>query len=226
MLHLSVEQGVMLSGDSVTVTAEIIDDKSGVNYVYAVFTAPSGNKSDSVMLYRTSGNTYTGEIDISEYKEIGTWNLDYIYVGDSENNGRYLYANDLATIADNTSFIIVDANSDTEAPDVLQLSVEQGVMLPGDSVTVTAEIIDDKSGVNYVYAVFTAPSGNKSDSVMLYRTSGNTYTGEIGISEYKEIGTWDLYYIYVGDSENNGRYLYANDLATITDKPSFTVGTN
>ena len=64
----------------------------------------------------------------------------------------------------------VELNSDTEAPEVLNLSVEQGPVSPGDSVTVTAEITDDKSGVNYAYAIFTAPSGNKSESVTLYRT--------------------------------------------------------
>ena len=223
VLHFSVEQGTMTPGDSVTVTAEITDDKSGVNYVCANFTAPSGNKSENVILHRTSGNTYTGEFSVSEYKESGTWDLYSIYTFDNENNVRALYGNDLATITDYASFIVANANSDTEAPEVLWLSVEQGTMTPGNSVTVTAEIADDKSGVNYACANFTAPSGNKSENVILHHTSGNTYTGEFSVSEYKESGTWDLYSIYTFDNENNVSALYGYDLATITDNGSIIV---
>ncbi|WP_161525854.1 G5 domain-containing protein, partial [Trichococcus alkaliphilus] len=225
VLHVSVEQGIMLPGDSVTVTAEIADEKSGVEYAYAYFTAPSGNKSEVVTLKRISGNTFEGEFIISEYEESGTWNLDYIFVRDNENNSRVLYESDLATITENTStsIIVGDANSDTEAPEVLHVSVEQGIMLPGDSVTVTAEIADEKSGVEYAYAYFTAPSGNKSEVVTLKRISGNTFEGEFIISEYEESGTWNLDYIFVRDNENNSRVLYESDLATITENTSTSI---
>src|SRR5579863_5882520 len=199
---------------SVSVTAQLTDDLSGVTYGYLVFYSPSGQHSVGAYLNLTSGTnlngTYTGTAVFPAYTEPGTWTA---LVTAYDNAGNELY--DSTAQLQSLGFpatIGVTSQQDTQPPVLTALSftpTQVDTTSTSASVSVTAQLTDDLSGVTYGYLVFYSPSGQHSVGAYLNLTSGTnlngTYTGTAVFPAYTEPGTWTA---LVTAYDNAGNELY------------------
>src|SRR5579863_3716080 len=104
------------------------------------------------------------------------------------------------------------AQQDTQPPVLTALSftpTQVDTTSTSASVSVTAQLTDDLSGVTYGYLVFYSPSGQHSVGAYLNLTSGTnlngTYTGTAVFPAYTEPGTWTA---LVTAYDNAGNELY------------------
>ena len=114
------------------------------------------------------------------------------------------------------------AASDTTAPTLKSISVSPKYASAGDTVTVTAEVDDgaDGSGADWV-AVYYDANKDTMDPVVLRKQSDGTWSGTRTVGEYDTAGKWSVKYVYLTDSADNTRMVYASDL-DMSDA-SFTV---
>jgi len=81
---------VSSSSQTITVTAHVTDDNSGVSYVQPLFSSPSGQQSATAGLTLVSGTAqdgiYQGIVTIPESAESGTWTMGQFWVGDVVGN--------------------------------------------------------------------------------------------------------------------------------------------
>jgi trimeric autotransporter adhesin len=199
---------------TVKLIADVSDNDTGVNSVYANYLKPSG-RSYSLNLYLNSiSGKYEGSISIDQYEEIGNWKLNYVRLGDKAGNYKYIYDSVLNPTSSekqdfsNCKVYVEGITPDLIAPSLDDLSRELIQNTNNTAlIKLFAEVNDDLSGVrtNSVYAVYQKPSG-KTFTVSFNR-SGSTgkYEASIPIDKYDETGTWKLRYISVEDNKGNSR---------------------
>ena len=87
------------------------------------------------------------------------------------------------------------------------------------TVTMTAQVTDNLSGVAAVDADFISPSGGEAASCGMSLISGTnlngTYQCTVGIPAYSEAGTWTVFYVYVADNVNNNHTYHTSDLTAL-----------
>lgn len=218
---LSVSESKASPGDPVTLTADIVDDLSGISRAYAVYYSPNGIKNNRVELYYNSTTSkYEGSFKFNEYSESGEWVLAYIYLEDNKDNYTYVYDSttypSYETTMDFSLYKIVLAGGITDtAPPVLN-SVE---LLSSSPVTVggyakfRVEITDDVSGVSRAYLGLTKPSG-KSYYASLSQVNG-IYEASVPIDQYDELGDWKLHNVTMYDNAGNSVSVYDSSMMSI-----------
>ncbi|MBD2144907.1 hypothetical protein [Sphaerospermopsis sp. FACHB-1194] len=236
-----------ISAQSITVTAQITDDMSGLvssnSYAIARFQSPSGQQSVSVLLDssdRTSGTAqngiYSDRLTVPQFSEAGIWTLDYFSLRDAVGNRKSLYLADLQLLGFPTQFTVV-GSPDTTAPSLGSFSLSTtsvNTSISAQSITVTAQITDDMSGLvssnSYAIARFQSPSGQQSVSVLLDssdRTSGTAQNGidsdRLTVPQFSEAGIWTLDYFSLRDAVGNRKSLYLADLQLLGFPTQFTV---
>jgi hypothetical protein len=201
---------------SVTVTATITDDLSGVSSpVYVNFMSPVHGQFQHAYLVPAGGATYAGTITIPRYAENGVWTPVYFEFGDAAGNEVVLYAPSLAAMG---ATITVSGPSDTAPPSLDTLTVNPSsidVSSASQSVTVTAVVEDALSGVSDVVVVFWSPSHGQHRYLALAHVSGDTYAGTVTFPRYAESGTWTVYYFEAHDAAGNTLDLGGAGLVTI-----------
>ena len=223
---------------SITLSVEATDDLSGIGWVSAVLTSPSGEQSHCFCsgLPLTSGSytggDFTSSIAIPQFSVAGTWMVDYIIIEDNVNNRRRYSAAQLATLGASPSFEVLATQEDETASEIADITLtptEVDVSDGSASITLSVEATDDLSGIGWVSAVLTSPSGEQSHCFCsgLPLTSGSytggDFTSSIVIPQFSEAGTWMVDYIIIEDNVNNRRRYSAAQLATLGASPSFEV---
>ena len=203
---------------NVNVTAQISDDLSGVVECLVFFTSPSGKHSAGTRLSLISGTnlngTWQGQIIIPAYSEPGTWMVSEIESSDNVGNGWFYTTNQIQALGFPTALQV------TSQQDVTPPTLNGFTFTPASvnttstsaSVTATAQISDDLSGVVECLVFFTSPSGKQSAGARLNLVSGTningTWQGQIFIPAYSEPGTWTVSEVSSSDNVGNG-WLYS-----------------
>lgn len=125
-----------------------------------------------------------------------------------------------ASGADSVAVEVTQVRSDTMPPELVSAAVAPDTLDVRDSpdtVTVTAEVTDDLSGVDLVSAQFQSPSGDQLVGFFaLPRISGDefsgTYEGEAEFPENAEAGTWELLRLRMTDNAGNFETLSTQQL--------------
>jgi hypothetical protein len=196
---------------TVTVTAQLSDNLSGVQNCAVYFIDPSGTLSEGAYLYLISGTnlngTYQGQVVIPAYAEPGTWTAQ-IYASDNDSNFFVDNAAQLQSLGFPTN-LQVTSQQDITPPTLISFTftpTSVNTTTSSANVTVTAQLSDDLSGVQNSEVDFTNPSGTLSEGAYLYLISGTnlngTYQGQVVIPAYAEPGTWTAQ-IYASDNDSN-----------------------
>ena len=118
------------------------------------------------------------------------------------------------------SKVVIDTDADdTEAPVITTTPILEAQPL-GVAVEVTADVVDDKSGVREVYLYYKQETSTFWQSVKLEPTEGNTYQGSIPGDYVHTAGMH--YYLSATDEMNNGGFAPAQGEA---DPYHFAIGT-
>jgi hypothetical protein len=215
---------VSSSSQTITVTARITDDLSGLRSLELYFYSPSGNQSvyvgfgDSRRISGTANDgVYQSTMTIPAFSEAGSWEVQSIYLSDRVGNSTNYWRDEvLAFMAARdfpSQFAVNSSASDTSPPELVSFDFTPktvNVSSSPQTITVTARITDDLSGLNSLSAYFYSPSGNQyvyvrfSDSQRISGTANDgVYQGTMTIPVFSEAGSWEVQDIYLSDRVGN-----------------------
>ncbi len=200
----------------VTVTAHLTDDNTGVQFAEVYFSSPSAAQTAFASFALTSGTgtdgSYTASVTIPKNGEPGTWKLNRVDLQDNASNSVQYGPGFSRSFPSGmpTDLSVQNANVDTTAPTLVSLSFSPpsvDVRTAAKTVTVTAHITDNKSGVQHAEVYFLSPSKTQQALNSFALTSGTgtdgTYTATITIPKSGEAGTWKLTRVNLLDAANN-----------------------
>lgn len=138
----------------VTVTAEITDNLSGVNYGYADFYSPNRGQYVRAYLYRISGTelsgAYRGTATFKPGIDPGTWLLDWFGASDAVGNWRTLTGAALVALQPDRT-VTVESIPDTTKPQITALRITPRTMdvsTADQAVTIEFDFVDDVVGMS------------------------------------------------------------------------------
>lgn len=169
-------------GTPFTISANV-SDNVGVDTVYAYLYTPTGIFQDSVQLtYDSKTGQWSGSYTLSQYAEAGDWTIE-IDATDTSGN---------LSIDDTHKFNLVNANADTTAPVIGDVTVSQSTVNPGDTLKVSANLSDTGTGLSDSYVTLWSPSGTSWSYLMAQDPSTGLWTADISIPSTFEPGAWTI----------------------------------
>jgi subtilisin-like proprotein convertase family protein len=228
---------------SIQINLEISDDLSGLQSAGIVFSSPSGKQSISTTVYgdydRISRNgineTYQPSLILPRFSETGTWRLQNINLYDKTGKGRFLTGTNLTGSDFDLDFEVTGVG-DTIAPDIIGMTINPKQIDTSKNsadVSVTVQITDNLSGLQYLGITFVSPSGKETLGNTIWadydRVSGDgvngVYKKTLTLPALSETGTWKIRNISLYDNSNNGKYLTIDQLTDPKIEPTFLVDT-
>jgi hypothetical protein len=208
---ISIDKTQVTAPGSVRVTADITDDYSGVDTISIEYSSPITNKKiDFTLIYDPTSSKYIGIISLDEYSEAGIYTLDHIFLSDKSNNVVFLNS---ADIPFDISFTVSNDNiNDVTPPQLNNISIDTTQVTTPGSVTVTADVTDDYSGVYAVNIYYNRPINNNIALTLKYDTASGKYIGTISLNEFSQSGIYTLDYIYLLDNSGNQISLQPADI--------------
>jgi hypothetical protein len=204
------------SAQTVTVTLSLSDGLSGVDSGVVWFTSPSGSQSRTTSLILVDGNeqagTWDGRIQFPQFSESGTWTITQLFFADRVGNHVFLDSTGLQALGFWTDLNVISVQ-DTTPPQVADFSftpVSIDTSLGVQTVTVTADLRDDLSGVGGGCVDFASPSGTQVQigCFALDPNRGDDLAGiweaHIQFPRFSESGTWKVIsFFFFGDKAGN-----------------------
>lgn len=244
---------VRLAAATITATAQITDDLSGLNVARVFYRSPSGIQSQTFVFgshNRTSGDAlsgmYSSSVSIDTQQESGIWRVSGATTTDAVGNTRSY--SEAEARAFGTADFTVTSNRDATKPAVtaVRWSPSPLDVSGGDGMPVFEWDATDEggSGVYYVNISVSSPSlrqrisGQAVDFSSTVRNAhtftavgamgtptGSGVSFENGVPQYSEPGTWTVNYVQVMDRANNQTTYQGTALAAILQGP-FVVAAN
>jgi hypothetical protein len=212
------------SAQTVTVTAHITDDGSGLGGGDFRFCSPSFKQQMPGRITpasRVSGTAQDGiyvmQIVIPKASEPGAWSLYSVSVDDlAGNDSSYGGSAGFGFPSDTpASFDVVSTQADVEGSELVEMRFgpkQLDVTTSAQMIKVGARITDSYTGYSGGGFQFRSPSGAQAVSGSFMpdnRTSGTAqdgvYVTTVTMPQSAEVGTWTLYYVYLYDAANNYR---------------------
>lgn len=202
-------------GSTVTISAVIQDDASGVGGVIVYLQKPNSNDTIFVHLFKKENDVYEGTLDIVTGMETGRYTVKYFFVYDNLSNSEYTNE-----VVNHDKYIdVIGTQDDVTPPRIVDYSFNQEEYKIGDKLKISAHIEDDISGVGGVMVYLQKPISGKTMWVHLFSKGNNTYEGVMDVIEGMESGTYRVKYFFVYDKVSNSADIYrAKD-----DERSFSI---
>ncbi|MBH9967974.1 hypothetical protein [[Bacillus] enclensis] len=191
--------------------AEVEDQGSGVDYVYAELRAPNGYSYYVDFDYDDSSGKWIGKFSFALNEKPGIWTVDGVYSGDEAWNESYNPGSDF----ENVLFELFNSNSDFEAPVLERFEINKQVLAVGEELIAEAVIKDD-SQVDYVGAEFENESGQTLGLYFYYDESLDKWVASEKILANSKPGIWTLTNVSMEDEFQNYISLWNEELPVIT----------
>jgi len=211
---------------TVTLTATVLDETGifGCEHEGEIsmdLFSPSGTQHFGKLLLPSGANTYTCDLDFEQYCEAGTWQITELFLLDCLGNHDWLNQSELDALGLDSEIEVV-STPDTTAPELLAFDFAPKSIDTGGgpaTVTCTATVTDDLSGVTYVNVDFWGPPDETlhQDQVdgRLLHVAGDAYVGELEFPQHSDPGTWVIYVVSMHDAIGNYGYYTASDVRTL-----------
>jgi hypothetical protein len=218
------------SAQTVTVTAHISDNLSGVASASIGFRSPKGGKFTTghtpftkVSGTSTSG-TYEAKVTFGPYIAAGTWKVSTLLLADNIGNEAALSTQRLEVKGLPASVQVTDEHEDVTAPEVAGLTISPSSVNTTSSsqtATVTAHLTDNLSGVGSASVQFGSPNGKQTTArVAFAKVSGTetngTWEAKVPFERYLQTGNWKITSIELEDNAGNEASLSAAQLEAKT----------
>jgi IPT/TIG domain/Bacterial Ig-like domain len=215
---------VASSSQTVTVSANITDDLSGVASASVVFESPNGKQVTAGGEFSKVSGTetngiYESVITFNQFIQSGTWRVRAVSLRDNVGNEATLSATQLEAKGFPAT-VKVSSSDDSEAPALAGLTISPSSVnttSSSESVTVTAEITDNLSGFDHGSVVFESPSGKVITNIASFtKVSGSatsgTYEAKVTFKPYVQGGTWKVSNLNLTDAVGNEANLSASQI--------------
>jgi hypothetical protein len=216
---------VSASSQTVTVTAHITDNLSGVTSASIDFRPPSGKPTiGRVPLTKVSGTAldgnYEATVTFPRYAPAGVWKIATINMADNVGNEASLSTLRVEAKGLPATVRVEDLTEDIQAPGLSELKISPAsvnVTASAQSVAVTAGITDNLSGVAGASVSFTSPSGKQFTALAsLSKVSGTetsgTWEATVSFPQFIQSGTWKVSTLNLTDNVGNEARLSAAQL--------------
>jgi hypothetical protein len=201
------------AAQTVTATAHITDNLSGVSEVVVVARSPSKEQTVVASFSRVSGTetdgVYQAALEIPRFAESGAWHIAYVSLRDHAGNFTTVTQSELES-KELPATIQVESVVDTEPPVLLGFGLEPvsvNTSSAAQTVTATAHITDNLSGVSEVVVVARSPSKEQTVVASFSRVSGTetdgVYQAALEIPRFAESGAWHIAYVSLRDHAGN-----------------------
>ena len=215
--------------DTVTVSAVITDNDTGVDSAYAVYVSENGDVSKTVVLEAEDENdesVFTGRFTVEEFTLSGAWKVASVNVKDRAGNeavyyNTLLFENEALVLDMSSADVYVgDTTTDTIAPEIMEVSVQARQNEENKwIVSASAVVEDNESGVAEVWMDYSANDNSGTFSLQLKPSTEeeNLFILEEDVSEYVSDSrgvVFQVAQIYVVDGCGNIDYLYNSALST------------
>jgi hypothetical protein len=215
--YLSVTPKEVTTGNTVKISADVVDDLSGVEKVSITYKTPAGTYKNVPLWLNIESGKYDGSFEISPYDVTGEWKIDHIYLTDKQFNPYFIYplkdgkegSGLNYEYRDLTPYTITVKGTqyDKTPPALGSLSITPKEVSLGDIVKVSAVVTDDVSGVEHVSYIYITPDSKKHVQLFLNDKTG-MYEGSFEINKYDAPGDWKISQIYLRDNQQNNYYIY------------------
>lgn len=193
------------------------DDRSGPIEAEGVWVSPTGYQSirNTMVMRGDKLGTFKGAFRIPEWYEGGGWKLQQIAIKDDATNVRFYFDVAEPMMKGKVVQVLQDPKRvDKTPPKVLAVQLSHREATPDDTVTITALVEDNLSGVEAVQGYFVSEHGAdairlqlKMSNVDLNRPSKipepTVWSGTIKVKETMEMGTWRVVRLGVSDQARN-----------------------
>jgi hypothetical protein len=200
----------------ITVTAHLTDNSSGLQHAEVYFSSPSNAQQALSSFALTSGTAtdgmYQASVTIPESAEAGAWKLVRVNLLDNANNSVD-YGPSYSTQFPSgtpTDLSVTSTTADTAPPTLVSLDFTPksvNVSSASQTVTVTAHLTDENTGVHAATVFFSSPSQAQHVLAGFSLSSGTatdgTYQAIVTIPESAEAGTWELKQVFLQDTAGN-----------------------
>jgi hypothetical protein len=222
---------------SVTVTAHITDNLSGVASASIGFRSPAGKITTGHSTFiRVSGTatngTYEATVTFPHDGQAGPWVISTLTLADNVGNEAVLSPKRVEAKGFPAS-VPVGSVEDTTPPGVSSLSITPSVNTTSSpqTVTVTGQLTDNLSGVVEATIAFQSPSGKQlTQRVAFAKTSGSETNGsweaKVPFEQFIQNGTWKVSSLNLIDNAGNEVRLTAAQLEAKSLPASVTVTSN
>ncbi|MDN3017989.1 Ig-like domain repeat protein [Paenibacillus sp. BSR1-1] len=191
-------------GDTVTITAKVTDDESGVGSVQAIF---YGNSDKTVDLtYNNETGNWSGTYKIADYDHEGTW---YLYFDMYDKAGNYSYGDT------NESINVTNPNGDFDPAVIEKVTIDPQPVQAGEQVNVTAKVTDNL-GIQSVKGNLFNPDGYyEGEVIFTYNSTADEWKGSSTIGANAYPGDWTL---DVNVIDKAGNYSYDSSTFQVTNE--------
>jgi IPT/TIG domain len=213
------------SAATVTVTATITDNLSGLASASIGFRSPKGRfTTGHTTLTRISGTatsgTYEAQVTFPRYVERGVWNVSTLQLVDNVGNESVLIPVRLQAKGFPGAVTVEGTVEDAEPPAVTGLTIEPSSVNTTSSaqtVTVKAQLTDNLSGVAGGSIQFQSPNGKQFTSKATFsKVSGSELNGswkaEVPFEQFTQAGTWKVSSMVLTDGVGNEAKLTGSQL--------------
>lgn len=162
--------------------------------------------------------------EIKEYMANGEYKADMIRLGYESNRYStfidiYDTRNNYADYADHKAdlstldFVCTNPNEDITAPEILDITIDKNIILPGESISGTIKVKDDKSGfvdqygsANYLNIQYSNGDRDIEIDNINYDDKNKIYTIDVKFPVFVSTGVYTIRYISFSDVADNYRY--------------------
>lgn len=237
---ISVDKETVKPGETLTFTLNVTDDVSGVNYIKIDLINEATGKTDSIgdSVTVNDNNKYTLTYTVPKDEAVGTLRVDEVSLSDAL--GRYgFYYSQTNEHADQylpneiSVKIVESASEDKETPILHDLSLSDTTISAPGKLTLTLNVSDDVSGVDYTLATFINRKTGKEITGSWKKFKGEqpitngTVDIELATTQYDGSGNYELDSVYLTDENGYQQWYYSkhneNQKPTLPKELSFTV---
>ncbi|WP_374934031.1 triple tyrosine motif-containing protein [Neobacillus driksii] len=204
--NVVIDPGTANVGDVVTISMKVTDDKSDISYVNAYLQSVNGTNRYVYLEYDQEKEEYVGSYTVQKNDSHG---LSTLMVDSQDTAGNY------GTIDTNKTLYINNEDGDFTAPVIENIEVSPSVIQVGETVTITADVSDVKSGVREVSANLHSSNYQHYETVkMNYNQEQNKWVGTFTAKETTYDGDW-LFYVHATDNFDNNSLNYYSSYFTV-----------
>lgn len=147
---------------------------------------------------------WTGQFTATSFDEVGTWQLQNIYLYDDSYNSS-TFTREQIDQPENYDFTILNEvkEVDVTAPTVDAITFEKEQVQAGDFTKITVSASDD-TGVEWITLGLYNPSGRGYDHVTDFvKTEDGTFEATWWVPQFTDPGEWKVDWVYAGDAAGN-----------------------
>lgn len=204
-------------GDVVTISMKVTDDKSDISYVNAYLQSVNGTNRYVYLEYDQEKGEWVGSYTVQKNDSHG---LNTLMVDTQDTAGNY------GTIDTSKTLYINNEDGDFTAPVIENIEVSPSVIQVGETVTITADVSDGKSGVREVSASLHSSNYEHYVTVkMNYNQELNKWVGTFTAKETTYDGDWLLYVSATDNFDNNSSNYYSSYFTVMNPDGDYTAPT-